>query len=105
LAREENSDEGSEEEVIDAIAIEGDAGAMDVNMVFMILAMFRAHVVGVAEMTIGVERAVFKRPKKVGQHKKPLYVKGACGWQAGRAHDVGWRCYCQHHAGYHVPQT
>jgi hypothetical protein len=27
-------------------------------------------------MVVGAERAVFKRPEKVGEHMKPLYIRG-----------------------------
>jgi hypothetical protein len=49
---------------------------MEINMLFMIPAKFCAPEVGVAEMSLGAEWAVFERPEKVSEHMKPLYIMG-----------------------------
>jgi hypothetical protein len=49
---------------------------MDVNMVSVIPEEFHASKMEIAEQCVGVERAVFKRPPKLGEHVKPLYIKG-----------------------------
>jgi hypothetical protein len=57
---------------------------LDVNMVFVLPQEFRApNDDGVAQLCIGVERAIFEKPAKAGEHMKPLYIKGtwmACRW-------------------------
>jgi hypothetical protein len=51
--------------------------ALNINMVFVILAEFRApEASDVAELLVGTERAGFEKPTKPGEHMKPLYVKG-----------------------------
>jgi hypothetical protein len=35
----------------------------------------------------GAKRAVFERHEKLGQHMKPLYIKGKVGTQGGGAHE------------------
>jgi hypothetical protein len=47
---------------------------MDVSMVFMILAEFRASTKNVAELVLGAERAVFEKPENSGAHMKPLFI-------------------------------
>jgi hypothetical protein len=49
---------------------------MDVNMVFMILAEFRAPMKDVAELALGVEHAVFEKPENMSAHMKPLFIRG-----------------------------
>jgi hypothetical protein len=49
---------------------------MDVNMVFMILAEFRAHMEDIMEMALGVECVVFEKPENPGVHMKPLFIRG-----------------------------
>jgi hypothetical protein len=43
---------------------------MDVSMVFMILAEFRASTKNVTELVLGAERAVFEKPENSGAHMK-----------------------------------
>jgi hypothetical protein len=49
---------------------------MEINMVFTIPAEFRAPIEDVAELTLGVERAVFEKPDNPGAHMKPLFIWG-----------------------------
>jgi hypothetical protein len=49
---------------------------MDVNIVFMILAEFRAPTEDVAELVLGAERAMFEKPENLGAHMKPLFIWG-----------------------------
>jgi hypothetical protein len=49
---------------------------MDVNMVFTILAEFHVPMKDVAELALGVERAVFGKPRNLGSHMKPLFIRG-----------------------------
>jgi hypothetical protein len=49
---------------------------MDVNMVFMIPAEFRAPMEDVAELAMGAERAVFEKPENPGAHMKHLFIQG-----------------------------
>jgi hypothetical protein len=49
---------------------------MDVNMVFMIPAEFRAPTEDVAELRLGAERAVFEKPDNPVVHMKPLFIRG-----------------------------
>jgi hypothetical protein len=49
---------------------------MDVNMVLMIPAEFRAPTEGVAEVTLGAGRAVFEKLENPGAHTKPLFIRG-----------------------------
>jgi hypothetical protein len=50
--------------------------SLDVNMVFVIPEEFRVPGTEVTKMFIGVERVVFERPPKLGEHMKPLYITG-----------------------------
>jgi hypothetical protein len=49
---------------------------MDVNMVFTILAEFRALTKDVVELVLSPERVVFEKPKNPGVHMKPLFIRG-----------------------------
>jgi hypothetical protein len=49
---------------------------MDINMVFMILAKFRAPTEDFAELALGVECAVFEKPENPCAHMKPLFIRG-----------------------------
>jgi hypothetical protein len=49
---------------------------MDINMVFTIPAEFHAPTEEVAELVLGVERAVFEKLENLGAHKKPLFIRG-----------------------------
>jgi hypothetical protein len=49
---------------------------MDVNMIFTISAEFRVPIEHVVELTLGVERAMFEKPKNPGVHMKPLFIRG-----------------------------
>jgi hypothetical protein len=49
---------------------------LDVNMVFVVLEEFHVLETKVAELCTGVERAVFKKPPKLGENMKPLYIRG-----------------------------
>jgi hypothetical protein len=46
------------------------------NMVFTILVEFHAPTEDVMELALGVERAVFDKPKSMGMHMKPLLIRG-----------------------------
>jgi hypothetical protein len=49
---------------------------MDVNMVFMIPAEFRAPMEDIVELALGVKRAVFEKPENLGMHMKHLFIQG-----------------------------
>jgi predicted aspartyl protease len=49
---------------------------VDINMVFQILAEFMLPVAEAAQLDLGTERVDFQKPEKLGQHMKPLYIKG-----------------------------
>jgi hypothetical protein len=49
---------------------------MDVNIVFTILVEFREPMEDVAELALGAEHAVFKKPENPGEHMKPLFIRG-----------------------------
>jgi hypothetical protein len=53
---------------------------MEINMVFTITAEFRAPTEDVAELTLGAEHVVFKKPDNPGLHKKPLLIWGTSRW-------------------------
>jgi hypothetical protein len=46
------------------------------NMVFTILAESRAPVEDVAELVLGVGRAMFEKMENPGAHMKPLFIRG-----------------------------
>jgi hypothetical protein len=52
------------------------AGAFEVNMVFTIPEEFCAPEIEVAELALGAERDVFKKPLKLSEHMRPLYIRG-----------------------------
>jgi hypothetical protein len=86
LAREENgtnnddNNEGLRENRENATKESNDGQqvepVMDVNMVFIFLEEFRAPKTIVAELVLGAERVMFKKPTKPGENMKPLYVMG-----------------------------
>jgi hypothetical protein len=49
---------------------------MEINMVFTIPAEFHAPIEDVAELTLGAERAMFKKLDNPGAHMKPLFIRG-----------------------------
>jgi hypothetical protein len=49
---------------------------MDVNMVFTVLIEFRAPTKEVVELALGMECAVFEKPKNLGAYMKPLFIRG-----------------------------
>jgi hypothetical protein len=49
---------------------------MDVSMVFMILAEFRAPTKNVTKLALGAERVVFEKPENPSAHMKPLFIRG-----------------------------
>jgi hypothetical protein len=50
--------------------------SLDINMVFVIPEEFHMLGTEIAELCVGVERAVFKRLPKLREHMKPLYIRG-----------------------------
>jgi hypothetical protein len=49
---------------------------MDANMLFMIPTEFCATAKDIAELTLGVGRAVFEKLGNPGAHMKPLFIRG-----------------------------
>jgi hypothetical protein len=49
---------------------------MDVNMVFMIPAEFRAPTEDAAELALSAERAMFEKSENPGSRMKPLFIRG-----------------------------
>jgi hypothetical protein len=49
---------------------------LDINMVFIIPSEFQTPEGEVTELTIGAERAMFEKPGNIGDHMKPLFIKG-----------------------------
>jgi hypothetical protein len=93
LAREENGN--SSEEEVGVISDKGESTSnkgsnpgkgedqqeehptqMEINMVFTILAELCAPIEDVAELMLGVERAVFEKSDNPGAHMKPLFIRG-----------------------------
>jgi hypothetical protein len=54
----------------------GELAPMDINMVFIIQAEFRAPTEDVTELALGVEHAVFDKPENPGARMKPLFIWG-----------------------------
>jgi hypothetical protein len=71
LAREDLSESDASYEETD-----GTGSDIAVNMVFEVPAEFWAPEGEVAELTLEPKTIVFKKPKKLGQHMKPLFVIG-----------------------------
>jgi hypothetical protein len=49
---------------------------MNVNMVFTIPIEFHAPMEDIADLALGAKRAVFEKPKNLGAHMKPLFIRG-----------------------------
>jgi hypothetical protein len=47
---------------------------MNINMVFTIPVELRVPMNDVVELTLGAERAVFKKPENPGAHMKPIFI-------------------------------
>jgi hypothetical protein len=94
-AREENSTD-SDDSRVEPEGNEEGAGRGDndkqrvdtmfeVNMVFVLPEELKAPKTEVAHLTLWSERAVFKKPVRLGEHMKFLYIKGHLdGAQVGR---------------------
>jgi hypothetical protein len=54
----------------------GSQGRMEVNLVFELLAEFRAPDEGVIELVLGVKAMVFHKPERLGTHMQPQFVTG-----------------------------
>jgi hypothetical protein len=54
----------------------GDAGIIDVNMVFQLPPEFCLPELKAAQLALGAERVIFENPNELGQRTKPLYIKG-----------------------------
>jgi hypothetical protein len=54
----------------------GEQDVTAVNMVFQLPDEFMLLETEVAQLDLGAERAVFKKPAAIGRHMKPFYVKG-----------------------------
>jgi hypothetical protein len=73
IEREEKDDSsGSEDRLEDYKATRN----VDINMVFQLLSVFCLPKREVARLELGAERAMFKKPEKLGQHMKLLYIQG-----------------------------
>jgi hypothetical protein len=73
-------------------------------MVFQLPVEFRLPAAEMARLDLGVEKDVFQKPDKLGQHTKPLYIKGYLGiWMASML-TACWLMggLCQYHAMHHV---
>jgi hypothetical protein len=71
LVREErDGSESTDQSSVD------EAGKVEANMVFELLAEFRAPEDEVAELALGAKTTVFQKPEKLGAHMKPLFVRG-----------------------------
>jgi hypothetical protein len=97
IEKEGKDSDGSKDD-----AVVGEPGLeVDINMVFQIPAEFALPVAEVAQLNLGAERAVFQKPGKLGQHMKPLYVKGFLdGEPINRVLVDGGACvniYAKHH--------
>jgi hypothetical protein len=67
LAREEHNGEDTDHE---------SGENTNVNMVFVLLAEFRALEKEIAELVLGAKKASFDKPEKLGHHMRPLFVQG-----------------------------
>jgi hypothetical protein len=103
LAKEENGNSGSGEEEVEVALAMGDSSPgsgsgdpvssncnpggnedwreeeptwMDINMVFMIPVEFCAPMEDVVELALGTKHAMFEKPKNMGAHMKPLFIRG-----------------------------
>jgi hypothetical protein len=87
MAREENSEEESDNSIRSREDIGNETGhvdesgnqeskTMEVNMVFTIPTEFHALKHCIAELSLGVEKALFEKPEKNGEHMKPLFIRG-----------------------------
>jgi hypothetical protein len=88
LAREENNEDSNDshekqeidEQImgkpVDSRGAQLGTGALEVNMVFTIPFEFRAPECEVVELMLGAERAIFEQLERVGEHMKPLFVRG-----------------------------
>jgi hypothetical protein len=54
----------------------GDTWILDVNMVFQLPPEFGLPEPIAAWLVLGAERVIFEKPNKLGEHMKPLYIKG-----------------------------
>jgi hypothetical protein len=78
---------------------------VDINMVFQLPTEFKLPAAEMAWLDLGAERAVFQKPDKLGQHMKPLYIKGYLdGKPINRMLVDGGEggSLCQYHAMHHV---
>jgi hypothetical protein len=73
IEREERGDNPSSRDEHDNT---DDTGVVDVNMVFQLPPEFSLSEPEEMQLALCVERVVFENPHELGQHMKPLYIKG-----------------------------
>jgi hypothetical protein len=73
IMKEEKGDSSSSDE--SSRGSEGNVVA-EVNMVFQLPSKFCLLKSKMSQLALGAERVVFKKPEALGQHMKPLYIKG-----------------------------
>jgi hypothetical protein len=73
IEREERGDNPSSRDEHDNT---DDTGVVDVNMVFQLPPEFSLSEPEAMQLALCVERVVFENPHELGQHMKPLYIKG-----------------------------
>jgi hypothetical protein len=73
IMKEEKGDSSSSDE--SSRGSEGNVVA-EVNMVFQLPSKFCLPKSKMSQLALGAKRVVFKKPEALGQHMKPLYIKG-----------------------------
>jgi hypothetical protein len=74
--RIEREEEGGSSDLEVGIAVEEKQTSLEINMVFQLPQEFMLSEPKMARLTLGAERVVFEKPEALGQHMKPLYIRG-----------------------------
>jgi hypothetical protein len=72
IKKDEKGSVSSEEDLGGARLLEN----AEINMVFDLLAEFEMPKMEVAQLALGATQDVFEKPKELGKHMRPLYIKG-----------------------------
>jgi hypothetical protein len=74
--RIKKEDEGSSFDQETIVLGNREPGRLEINMVFQLPQEFRLPEPEMAQLTLGAESVVFQKPEALGQHMKPLYIRG-----------------------------
>jgi hypothetical protein len=77
--RTEREEEGGSVDQETGMVGEEKQASLEINLAFHLQQEFMLPKPKMAQLALGAERAVFEKPETLGQHMKPLYIRGHLG--------------------------